>query len=71
MIRRLGLLACLAALGVLGCNADDGVSVSDSEKNKQEFSQENYEAAMKAAGREKELEEEKARNATSQQAGQG
>jgi hypothetical protein len=30
---------------------------------KQEFSQENYEKAMKAAGKEKELEEQKAREA--------
>ena len=38
------------------------VTQSDSEKNKEEFSQDSYEKAMIAAGKGKELEAEKRRN---------
>lgn len=72
-MRKLGLLtlAAIAALGAIGCGIEDSeVSRSDAERNKQEFSQENYEKAMKAAGKEKELEEEKRRAEQYNQGGQ-
>lgn len=43
-----------------GCG--QGVTQGDQDDVKAEFSQENYERAMRASGREKELEEEKKRN---------
>ncbi|MBC8065381.1 MAG: hypothetical protein H7Y17_11155 [Chlorobia bacterium] len=57
-------------LAVAGCVPDAEVSQSDSQKNRQEFSQENYERAMIAAGKGKELEEEKRRNAEYLKGGQ-
>ena len=48
---------------VSGCGASSQVSLSDMERNKKEFSQEAYEAAMIKAGKGAELEEEKRRNA--------
>lgn len=62
-------IGILAALALAGCSSGE-VSEADQEKMKKEFSQENYEKAMIAAGKEKELEEEKRRNAASMQ-GQG
>jgi len=59
-----------AAIALAGCGADSEITESDAAKNKAEFSQENYEKAMIAAGKQKELEEEKARNAQFNQ-GQG
>jgi hypothetical protein len=64
----------LLALGILsmlfGCAPDSEVTQADVEKNQKEFSQENYEKAMIAAGRSKELEEEKRRNEAYQSGGQ-
>jgi len=53
----------IAAVCINGCVGDSEVTRDDVEKNKKEFSQENYEKAMIAAGKGKELEEEKKRNA--------
>jgi hypothetical protein len=62
-VQKLGLLLLgVIAVCSLGC-APTEVTEADSQKMKQEFSQENYEKAMKAAGKEKELEEQKAREA--------
>lgn len=60
MRTRWAILVVAAALA--GCGSD-GVTQADAERNKQEFSQENYEKAMIAAGKSAELEEEKKRNA--------
>ena len=54
-----GLVLVAAVLG--GCVKDE-VTEADAQKMKNDFSQESYEKAMIAAGKEKELEEEKARN---------
>jgi PBP1b-binding outer membrane lipoprotein LpoB len=59
-----------AAMLMVGCTPDTEVSQADVEKNQKEFSQENYEKAMIAAGKGKELEEEKKRNAAYSQGGQ-
>jgi uncharacterized protein YcfL len=64
---RLALLVFLGAIALAGCSSSGEVSESDQEKMKKEFSQENYEKAMIAAGRGKELEDEKKRNAQSMQ----
>ena len=66
-----GIIA-LTVLGLMlvGCAPDTEVSQADVEKNQKEFSQENYEKAMIAAGRGKELEEEKRRNEAYQSGGQ-
>lgn len=66
-----GIIA-LTVLGLMlvGCAPDTEVSQADVEKNQTEFSQENYEKAMIAAGRGKELEEEKRRNEAYQSGGQ-
>lgn len=53
----------ITAVCISGCVGDSEVTRDDVEKNKKEFSQENYEKAMIAAGKGKELEEEKKRNA--------
>lgn len=54
-------LVLSAALVAVGCG--QGVTEQDQKDVRAEFSQENYERAMKASGREKELAEEKKRNA--------
>lgn len=59
-------IGILAVLALAGCNSGE-ITEADQEKMKKEFSQENYEKAMIAAGKEKELEEEKRRNAASMQ----
>ena len=56
------VLLVLAASLLVGC-ASSGVSEADMKKQREEFSQDNYEKQMKAMGKEKELEEEKARAA--------
>jgi Tfp pilus assembly protein PilO len=56
------IVAFVAAISFVGC-AKEGVTEDDAKRMKEEFSQENYEKAMKAAGKEKELEEQKAREA--------
>lgn len=54
------VLAAIASIFVLaGCSAGT-ISESDNAKMKEEFSQEKYEAAMKAAGKGAELDAEKA-----------
>jgi hypothetical protein len=68
-MRQLVALVILGAMAI-GCAPDTEVTQSDVEKNQKEFSQENYEKAMIAAGRGKELEEEKKRNAAYSQSGQ-
>lgn len=56
----LGLVGLLMIAAVLtGCNTGD-VSTSDMESVREEMSQENYEKAMREAGRGAELEAEKA-----------
>lgn len=64
-----------SALGVIllfaaGCVKSE-VTESDSAKVKQEFSSNSYEEAMKASGKEKELEDEKAKWAAYEAAGSG
>lgn len=54
--------ALIAGFLLVGC-ASSEITRNDAEKNKREFSQEAYEAAMKKAGKGAELEAEKARNA--------
>ena len=58
-IATIALAALVAALGTQGCSKSE-VSQSDTAAVRAEFSQDKYEAAMKAAGREAELEKEKA-----------
>lgn len=65
------LVLAVAGLSLVGCAPSGEVTQADQEKMKKEFSQENYEKAMIAAGKQKELEEEKKRNAASMQGGQG
>lgn len=50
-------IALLCGILLAGCNV--GVSQSDTAAVRKEFSQENYEKAMKAAGKGAELEKEK------------
>ncbi len=52
------LLLIIAATVVVGCNS--GVTAGDSDAMRKEFTQENYEKAMIAAGKGEELEREKA-----------
>lgn len=63
------LAACLFAAGCNQESVDADVTQADVEKNKQEFSQESYEEAMKKAGKGDELAAEKERNAQYQNAG--
>lgn len=51
------LAASLASLVLAGCSS--GVTAGDSAETRKEFSQENYEKAMIAAGRGEELKREK------------
>lgn len=67
-MKRLAILSLLLSLTLGGC-AKSELSEGDSEKLRQEFSQDNYEAAMKAQGKEQELAEEKARWAAHEAAG--
>ena len=67
-MRTIFLSAVLGAM-LCGCAPDAEVTQADVEQNQKEFSQENYEKAMIAAGKGKELEEEKQRNAAYQQQG--
>ncbi|MFN3684020.1 MAG: hypothetical protein ACK41F_08810 [Fimbriimonadaceae bacterium] len=67
MIRTLSLLAAAAILS--GCSAGSGVTESDAQKVKEEFSTENYEKAMKESGRAEELEAQKQREAQYLQGG--
>jgi hypothetical protein len=66
----IGIVSAAVTIIVLTACTKTEVTEADSAKVKEEFSQENYEAAMKAAGKEKELEEEKKRNAAHLQGGQ-
>jgi hypothetical protein len=68
-MRYLTLTILIAGIALAGCGVDSEVTQSDVEKNRKEFSQENYEAAMIKAGKGKELEEEKKRNAAHMAAG--
>jgi len=61
MARYFLILACVLTV-TLGC-VDSDVSASETEKNLKEFSQDSYDQAMIKAGKGKELEEEKKRNA--------
>jgi hypothetical protein len=74
-MKRLALLLPLVAALVVGCGAKTEVSHSDAEKNREAFSQEAYEEAMRKAGREDELAQEKAnaaaRSGEQQQSDQG
>ena len=69
MIAR-GLLLATVALVAAACNSKGEVTEADAARNKAEFSQENYEAAMKAAGKGDELAAEKARNDAYESGGQ-
>ncbi len=60
---RITLAAVIFSALLVGCSVDSDVTRSDAAKNQEEFSQANYEKAMIAAGKGKELEEEKKRNA--------
>lgn len=64
--------ALLLILGItlLGCVGSSEVSQNDATKNQQAFSQDAYEQAMIKAGKGKELEEEKKRNAEYMRGGQ-
>ncbi|MEJ5171958.1 MAG: hypothetical protein WHU10_13305 [Fimbriimonadales bacterium] len=53
----------LAATVLFGCSAGSGVTESDAQKVKEEFSTENYEKAMRESGRADELEAQKQREA--------
>jgi hypothetical protein len=67
------LIACLATIVVglaMGCSNPGEVSQSDAVRNQEAFSQDAYEKAMIKAGKGKELEEEKKRNAAHLQGGQ-
>lgn len=55
------LVVCLALVSVLGCST--GVTEADQQRVNKEFSRESYEEAMRKLGKEKELEEEKAKEA--------
>ena len=57
------LVAALTVVAAVGCGDKGEVSESDAAKNKEAFSQEAYEDAMKKAGKGAELEAEKKRNA--------
>lgn len=60
MKKALLLIACLSFVAFLsGCNTGE-VSQSDMDDVREEMSRENYEEAMRAAGRGDELEAEKA-----------
>jgi hypothetical protein len=67
---KLIVLCGLIAQVCIGCMPDAEVTQSDVEKNQKEFSQEAYEQAMIKAGKGKELEEEKKRNAAYLNGGQ-
>jgi Pyruvate/2-oxoacid:ferredoxin oxidoreductase gamma subunit len=56
---RLALIALAAGLVLAGCKTE--VTEADSQRMREEFSQENYERNMKAMGKGAELEAEKAR----------
>lgn len=62
-MKRFLLFAPLLALALVGCASSGTVSEADQRKASEGFSQAAYEAAMKRAGKTKELEAEKARNA--------
>jgi hypothetical protein len=61
-------LAAVALLAAVGCVKSE-VTEGDSNSVKKEFSQDNYDAAMKASGKTQELDEEKAKWAAYEQAG--
>ncbi|MCX7798920.1 MAG: hypothetical protein N2109_01090 [Fimbriimonadales bacterium] len=61
MIRRACLM--LLAAATVGCSAGTGVTEADAQKMKEEFSTENYEKAMREAGKADELEAQKQREA--------
>ena len=62
MVAKATLLLLVGGL-LIGCVGSSEVSESDAVKNQQAFSQDAYEQAMIKAGKGKELEEEKKRNA--------
>ena len=64
---RLVVVSCILAV-MWGCTKAE-VTEADTERMRREFSQENYERAMKEAGRGAELEEQKKREAEHLQGG--